>query len=170
METSHPFPSTRHQVQKLNELSPKQVTKDAAFPRSPRNQSPRLAAIPAEEKKDVERVVHFNIATPADTGARSRSVTPGTHRRILQLEIEFTEMRQARVQEIARRDAEHREDMIKMKDQLQHALAYLENKQEPSASATQDTVSMATSSSSDVAASGFVVIVRRPQEQQLPKV
>ena len=74
------------------------------------------------------------------------------------------------MQEIARRDAKHTEEMIKVKEQLQHALDYLAKKQEPSASATQDTVSMATSSSSDVAASGFVVISRRPQEHQLPKI
>jgi hypothetical protein len=49
--------------------------------------------------------------------------------------------------------------MAKMKEQLQPALEYVVKNQEPSASATLDTVSLATSSTSDVAASGFIVIL-----------
>ena len=81
-------------------------------------------------------------------------------------------MRQEHMQEIARRDAKRTEDMIKMKEQLQNALDYLHRNQDPSASATQGTVSMATSSSSDATSCGFDVITCRhtEQRQQLPRM
>ena len=82
----------------------------------------------------------------------------------------MAEMQQEYMQEIARRDAKHSEEMAKMWEQLQQALGYLSKKQDLSASATQDTVSMAASSSSDVAASGFVVINRRSHQSQLTRI
>jgi hypothetical protein len=60
--------------------------------------------------------------------------------------------------------------MVKMREQLQQALDHLSKKQNLSAFATQDTISMAASSSPDVAASGFVVISRRSQELQLTRI
>jgi hypothetical protein len=140
----------------------------------------------------VKSTVHFNIATPVDPeelpGARSRSVTPGTHHRIVKLEARLDAMKQEhqeeiklREDELVRREERYLKEMIEMKEQVTRALSQLLEQQRSPQQLTDTlsrssmgqaaltltryretlSTSIASSSSAMNASSDYVLITRR---------
>ena len=102
VEIAQHLGSVRDRVQKFErDRSPRHATQDKS-PRSSATCAPQ-ASDPSSSPSPTnmpfgKSTVHFNIATPVDPeelpGARSRSVTPGTHHRIVQLEARLDAMKQ----------------------------------------------------------------------------
>ena len=68
---------------------------------------PASPTVGTEEQKG--QVVTFSIATPADSSARSRSVTPHTHRKIVEITNQLDQERESRLMADAAREAMQKE-------------------------------------------------------------
>ncbi len=114
VEIAQHLGSVRDRVQKFErDRSPRHATQDKS-PRSSATCAPQASdpsSSPSPTNMPFGRsTIRFNIATPVDPeelpGARSRSVTPGTHHRIVQLEARLDVMKQEHQEEIKLREDE----------------------------------------------------------------
>ena len=126
VESAPPFPSVRDRVQQLErERSPApSITLGTASPRlrprtPPAEDAPAPAITAAVAVTAVAKAAQFDISTPVDPGARSRSVTPGLRRRIESLCHELEDVRESHMLEIAKVNAEKKEQEEKFRRQEQ---------------------------------------------------
>ena len=150
VDESKPFKSVRDQIAKVErDISPAPKPKSPMDRASTSNRLVSTAPTPptstAEAPPDVPppvppppsapdgqgRVVSFAIDTPEDQIVRSRSITPGTKKRLTDLETSLEEERQLRMMELQSAEARQKESQRQIElltTQLQHALNLVQQK------------------------------------------